>query len=215
MQMNSYPILMYISIFSSVLPLGVGISRIKILHRGMNILFFYLIFAFVSDVYLTWFVRGYQFTLGLFHAYYLIEYVFIISIIIVWQESQRMKGYFQVLMLLYILFWVVAKFTFEPLSGLYSITACTSQVLLTLGAEITLLVVIGNRIQSLTNNYRFWVLLSFIIYYAGTLLIIASRGILIHYSIETLYFAASIDWSLKIIFNILFTIGFLCPQTQT
>jgi hypothetical protein len=75
--------------------------------------------------------------------------------------------------------------------------------------------VIGNRTQPILNDNRFWVLLSFVIYYAGTLLLIASRGILLHYPIEAFFIVASIDWSLKILFNILFTIGFLCPQTQT
>ena len=213
--MNQYPFLTYISIFSSVLPIGVGISKITILNRGMKILFYYLVFAFTADIYLLWFVKGYQLQVGLVHVYYLIEYIFILSIIIVWQELLSMKRFFQILMFLYIIFWVIAKYTFEPLNGLYSFTASTSQVLLTVSAEITLFVVVGNRIQPIINDYRFWVLLSFIIYYAGTLLIIASRGILIHYSTDTLFFAASIDWSLKIIFNILFTIGFLCPQTQT
>jgi hypothetical protein len=213
--MNPYPLLVYIALFSSVLPMGVGISKIMVLHRGMYVLLFYLIFAFSADIYFLWFSKGYQFTLGLHHVYYLIEYIFIMSIITVWQESHRMKRFIQSLMLLYMLFWIIAKFTFEPLSGLYTFTASTSQVLLIISAEITLFILIGNRMQPIVNDYRFWVLLSFVIYYAGTLLTIASRGILLHYSIEMLFIVASIDWSLKIIFNILFAIGFLCPQTQT
>jgi len=213
--MNPYPLLTYISIFSSVLPIGIGISKIKILHREMYIILFYLVFAFAVDIYFIWFIRGYQFTLGLHHAYYLVEYVFIISIVTVWQESQRAKRFFQILMLLYTLFWIIAKCTFEPLNGLYSITASASQVLLALSAGYTLFVVIGNRTQTLINNHRFWMLLSFVIYYAGTLLIIALRGILINFSVENFLLVSSIDWSLKIIFNILITIGFLCPQTQT
>jgi hypothetical protein len=137
------------------------------------------------------------------------------SIVTVWQESHRIKKLFQVLMLLYVIFWIVAKVTFEPLSGLYSTTASISQVILALGAGYTLFIVIGNRTQSLIHDYRFWILLSFVIYYAGTLLVIALRGILIHYSAETLVLVASIDWSLNILFNILIAIGFLCPQTQT
>ena len=112
-----------------------------------------------------------MFTLGLVHLYYLIEYIFIMSIIAIWQESHKMKRLFQALMLIYILFWIIAKVTFEPLNGLYSVTASTSQVLLTLGAGYTLFIVIGNRMQPLISDYRFWVLLSFVIYYAGTLLI--------------------------------------------
>ena len=213
--MNPYPLLAYIELFSPVLPIGVGISKIKVLHCGMYILLFYMIFTFAADIYLIWFVRGYQFALGLHHAYYLIEYIFIISIVTVWQESRRIKKLFQVLMLFYVIFWIIAKVTFEPLNGLYSVTASASQVLLTLCAGYTLFIVIGNRAQSLTQDHRFWILLSFVIYYAGTLLVIALRGILIHYSAETLVLVNSIDWSLKILFNVLLAIGFLCLRTQT
>jgi hypothetical protein len=181
----------------------------------MKILFYYLIFAISIDIFLAWIVKGRQLQMGFVHGYYLVEYAFIISIIMVWQESHRMKRFFQALMLLYILFWIIAKFTFEPLSGLYSITATTSQVLLTLSAGYTLFIVIGNRVQPLTKDYHFWVLLSCVVYYTGTLLTIALRGILIQYSLDKFFLFTSLDWSLKILFNILFAIGFLCPQTQT
>ena len=213
--MNQYPIFVYITLFSPVVPISIGITRITILNSGMKILLFYLIFAFVADIYLLWFVRGYHFTLGLYHVYYLIEYIFIISIINIWQESHGIKRLFQIILFFYILFWIIAKVTFEPLTGLYTIIACTSQVLITLCAGYTFFVVIDSRMQHLMNNYRFWVLLSFIVYYSGTLFVIALRGILIHYSTENILLVSSIDWSLMILFNILFAIGFLCPQTQT
>jgi hypothetical protein len=213
--MNHYPPLTYITLFSSILPIGVGISKILYLRRGMKLLFYYLIFALVADVYLMWFVNSPQLNLALVHTYYLIEYILIMSIITVWQESLRMKRFFQVLILLYIIFWIIAKVTFEPLSGLYTFTASISQVLLIIGAELSLFIIIGNRMQPILKDYRFWVHLSFVVYYAGTLLVLASRGILINYSMDIFLLAASIDWSLKIIFNILFAIGFLCPQTRT
>jgi hypothetical protein len=213
--MNQYPIIMYITLFSTLVPISVGIPRIKILHRGMDILLCYLIFAFVADNSLTWFIKGYQFALALTHVYFLIEFIFIISIITVWQELRRVKIFFLALMLFYILFWIIAKFTFEPTSGLYAVTASASQVLLALSAGYTLFIVIGDRTQSLMNNFRFWVLLSFVVYYTGTLLVIALRGILIQSSLETVISVNYIDWVLKIVFNILFAIGFLCPQTQT
>ena len=124
--MNQYPFLIYISIFSPILPISIGISKIMTLHHGVKILLIYIIFAFIIDVYLAWFVRGYQLALGLYHAYYLVEFIFIMTIITVWQDSYWTRRFFQILMLLYSLFWVIAKVTFEPLSGLYSVTASTS-----------------------------------------------------------------------------------------
>ena len=213
--MKQYPIFAYISLFSAVLPIGVGIARINILHRGMNSLLFYLILALSADIYFVWFARGYQFILGLHHVYYFIEYILIMYIITIWQESRKLKRLFKVLMLGYIMFWIIAKLTFEPLNGLYTFTASTSQVLLIIGAEVSLFYLVGNRIQPILNDYRFWVLLSFVVYYAGTLLVLTSRGVLLQFSSEIIFLAASIDWGLKILFNILFTIGFLCPQTRT
>jgi len=198
-----------------ILPIIAGVSKITTLDRGMKILFLYLLFAFTADIYLIWFVKGRQLQIGLTHIYYLIEYLFIMNIILVWQESPRIKRLFQALIFLYILFWAIAKVTFEPLNGLYVFIATTSQVILIFCAESTLIGAIGNRIQPTLNDNRFWVLLSFVIFYAGTLLTIASRGILIHFPLKTLFIIISIDWSLKILFNILFTIGFLCPQTRT
>ena len=145
--MPHYPFLTYVSISTVIIPIGVGISRIKILHRGMKILLIYLICAFSADIYFLWFARGYQFTLGLHHIYYLVEYIFIMSIITVWQESLKMKTVFQTLILIYILFWIIAKATFEPLNGLYSFVAGTSQLLLLVGAEITLFIIIRDRMQ--------------------------------------------------------------------
>jgi hypothetical protein len=212
--MIHYPILVFVALFSTAIPIIAGIYRLGSVDRAMKILIVYLIFALSIDIITMWFITNYQIHLRFMHFYYLVEYIFIMSIIFSWQDSPKIKRLFQVLLLLYVLFWLCAKFTFEPLNGLYSFTASASQVLLALGAGYTLFVVIGNRVQPLMNHQRFWILLSFVIYYAGTLVIIALRGILVHHSKEVLFIASSLDWSLKILFNILFTIGFLCPQTQ-
>jgi hypothetical protein len=212
--MVRYPILAYVAIFSSVLPLLIGVYRLRLASRELKILMFYLTIELTINIVTMWFITGYRINLGLMHFYYLVEYIFIMSIIIYWQESSGMKRLFQILLLLYVLFWFCAKFTFEPINGLYSLTASVSQVLLALGAGYTLFVVMGNRVQPLISHQRFWVLLSFVLFYAGTLTFIALQGILVHYSKADLFLAASINWNLKILFNILFTIGFLCPQTQ-
>jgi hypothetical protein len=212
--MVRYPILAYVALFSSVLPLFIGAYRLRLVSRGLKILVLYLTIGLTIDIITMWFITNYQIHLGFMHFYYLVEYIFIMSIIFSWQESSKIKSLFQTLLLLYVLFWFCAKFTFEPLNGLYSLTASISQVVLALSAGYTLFIVLGNRVQPLFNHQRFWVLLSFVIYYTGTLMLIALQGILVHYSREDLFLTASINWSLKILFNILFTIGFLCPQTQ-
>ena len=213
--MHPYPSLTFAAIFSTSLPIGVGVFKLARVDRGMKILFLYLVFNFSANIYHMWFARGRQFIIGLFHVYYLVEYLLIMVIMYNWLESRKEKIFFQSLILFYTLFWAIAKVTFEPLSGLYSYIGTTSQILLTSCAEYTLFLVVRSQMQPIINLDRFWVLLSFVIYYAGTLFTIASRGILIHFPLKTLFVFASIDWSLRIIFNILITVGFLCPRTRT
>jgi len=181
----------------------------------MKILFLFLTFVLAADIFFFWYVKVYSISLGSFHIYYLIEFVLIMSIMYIWQDSNRRKVLFLKLMVVYSAFWAIAMFTFEPLTGLYTFKACISQTLLTICAEYTLFFIIKNRTESILTDYRFWVLLGFVIYYAGTLIVIASRGILLHYPIEILLIVSTIDWSLKILFNILFAIGFLCSKTKS
>jgi hypothetical protein len=161
-----------------------------------------------------WFIKNYWIDLGLWHIFVLVEYIFLMSIIYFWQETQRMKNWFMTISWIYILFWFFAKFTFEPLSGLYSITASVSQVILALSAGYTLFAVIGNREQPLLSHSRFWVMFSFVFYYTGTLMPTALVGMLFKQPGEAPFPIWSINWILAIFSNILFTIGFLCPQTQ-
>jgi hypothetical protein len=213
--MHQYPPLTFAAIFSTSLPICVGVFKLARVDRGMKILFLYLVFDFAANICLMWFVRGRQLSIGLIHVYYLVEYLLIMVIMYNWLESRKEKIFFQSLILFYLLFWTIAKVTFEPLNGLYSYIGTTSQIILTSCAEYTLFLVVRSQMQPIINLDRFWVLLSFVIYYAGTLFTIASRGILIHFPLKTLFVFVSIDWSLKIIFNILLTVGFLCPRTRT
>ncbi len=212
--MVSYPILAYVSLFSPVLPILAGIYWLRVINREMKILLLFLIIALGIDIVSGSFIRDYSIMLGLMHVYILFEFLFVMYIISSWQESPKMKRSFRVLLLLYVLFWLCAKVTFEPLSGVYSLTTSISQVILVPSAGYTLFIVMGIRVQPLFGHQHFWVLLSIMVYYTGTLALIALQGILVHYSRKDLILAASINWSLKILFNILFTIGFLCPQTQ-
>jgi len=213
--MPHYPLITYISIFSVIIPLIAGFSKITLLRRGMKILLLYLIWSFFADIYLLWLPMGYFFTLGLSHVYYIIEFIFIMSIMYNWQDSNEKKILFLELMVLYSAFWAVAMFTFEPLTGLYTFKASISQIILTICAEYTLYVMIKNTTDSILTDFRFWVLLAFVIYYAGTLILIIAKDILLRYPIDILFLATTIDWSLKILFNVLFAIGFKCRQTRT
>jgi hypothetical protein len=213
--MTRYPFLAYVAVFSPLLPISAGIYKVSIISREMKILIVYLIIGLIANIISMWFIENYWINLGIWHINVVVEYICVMSIVLFWQESQIMRWIFISLLVLYILFWFCAKLTFEPLNGLYSITSSVSQVILVLGAGYTLFIVIGNHTQPLLSHQRFWVLLSFVLNYTCILMPLALAGVLFDQLGDSLTSLWSINWTVTIFSNILFTIGFLCPQTQT
>jgi hypothetical protein len=212
--MIHYPVLIYFSIFSLIIPISAGIYRFRIINREERILLSFLTINFILAVISMWFIKNYWIDLGIWHIFILFEFLFLTSIICLWQETKNMKKLFMGIIGFYILFWFCAKFTFEPIGGIYSITVSVSQVIIVLGAGYTLFAVIGNRVQPLLSNPRFWVLLGFVFYYMGSLMPMALVGVLYSEPGEAPISLWYINWILSIFSNILFTIGFMCPQTR-
>jgi hypothetical protein len=208
-----YSILLNISIFSLVIPIFAGAYRLRVLSREIKLLVVYLIIGFSIAISVNWFTND-QWARKIVHVNTLVEYIFVMFIIYSWQESQKMKNLLKVFLWFYILFWFYAKVTFEPISGLYSITSSVSQVILALSAGYTLFVVIGNHVQPLLRYQLFWVLIAFVLNYTGTLIPTALAGVLFTQPGEALVLLYSINWVLVIFSSILFAIGILCPQTR-
>jgi hypothetical protein len=210
--MKLYSILLNISIFSLVLPIFSGVYRLKVLSREIILLVVYLIIGFTIAISINWFPND-QWIMEILHVNTLVEFIFIMFIIYSWKELQKTRRLLMLLLCSYILFWIFAKVTFEPISGLYSITSSVSQVILALSSGYTLFIVIGNHVQPLVRNQLFWVLIAFVLNYTGTLIPTALAGVFFTQPGEALVLLYSINWVLVIFSNILFAIGILCPPT--
>jgi hypothetical protein len=181
----------------------------------MKILLLLLSIGFTIDCLSVWrFFNSFLLHL-LAHFYSVVEFIAVICILMFWQDSKKMKITFKFAGILFLIIWIYSKLTFEPFSGLFSVTATISRIILSLAAGYTLFIVFANRTQSLFLTQRFWILLSFIISFAGTLMPVAVQEFLFTHSKQSLFVAWYVMWGLTIIANILFTIGFLCPQKQT
>jgi hypothetical protein len=211
--MGIYSILLDISIFSLLPPIFIGVYRLRILSREMKFFVLYLIIALIIALIVNRIAVD-QWTMEIMHMNTLIEYFFIMFIISSLQESQTIKRFMKILFWSYMLFWLIAKLTFEPISGLYSITLSISQVILALSAGYTLFVVIGNHTQPLHRYQLFWVLIALVLNYTGTLIPIALGNVFFTQPGEAMILIYCITWVLAIFSNILITIGFLCPPTQ-
>jgi hypothetical protein len=210
----SYLTLGYIAVMSYALPIPVGLAKFKLLSREQRIVFILLAIGLITDLLSIWQYFGPRSTPWLGHLYILVEFVLVMSVIFSWQDEKRSKRVFQTVLLVYVAFWILAKFLFEPINGLYYLTGSISNVFLTLSAGYTMFVVVEGKISPLLSNPRFWILLAFILYYGGSLLPITLSSIVFHHSKEDLYRLWSITWICTIGSHFLFAKGFMCRQTQ-
>jgi hypothetical protein len=212
--MLSYTILLYISIFSLIVPIGTGFYRIKQISADIKILLFWLVIAFITAVGYMWLIKDKNVHQVIEYVSILIEYVCMMVVIYSWQESGHIKRFFLILLLGYIVFWAGAWVIFRHTEVLLSITSSVYQTILALCAGYTLFVVISSYTGSLFRYQRFWILLALVLNYTGTLLPVTLVIVLFDKPENAAFLIWSITWVFIILSNILFTIGFLCPQTQ-
>jgi hypothetical protein len=196
-----------------ILPIFCGFLKFKVLDREMKILLGLLLVGFVIDFLSLVLFLGFQSVPWLVQIYIPLEAALVLFIISSWQTSQKLNKLFKLAIGFYIVFWFCAKLTFESFKGTYYITGSVSSIILTLAAGYTLFIVISERLQSLRRDKRFWILLSFVLYYTGILLPVTLQSLLYSYSKESLIMAWSITWVLAIISHVFYFIAFLCPQT--
>jgi hypothetical protein len=208
------PTLEYIAIYSAILPLFSGFIRFGKLEREMKILLLLISIGFIADFLSCVLFPDGKFIAGIVQIYIPIEAGLVLIILSAWQASQRISKLLKITIPLFIIFWFCAKMTFEPFKGTYFLTGSISSIILTLAAGYTLFIVIIERLQALHTNNRFWVLLSFVLYYTGILLPVTLQSLLVSYSFESLVIAWSITWVLATLSHIFYAIAFLCPQNQ-
>jgi hypothetical protein len=211
---KAYSIFAYLTFYSTLIPIFAGIIKFKSADQGVKLVIYFLLFGFLIDSFTFWPILGHKIIPFFSHIFVLVEFVIVLFIFSLWQDSREVRMVIRCIMGAFILFWISAKLTFEPFHTPFIMTAAISAIILTLAAAYTLFIVYENNSSSLLKNQKFWILLSFIFNSSGTLLPIIFAEFLFGQSRELFYMAWSITWFLAIISNVLFTIGFLCPQTQ-
>lgn len=215
LMLKAFSAVAYLSFFSPLIPISIGVYKFRSEGQGVKLIIYLLSFGFIIDLFTLWPVLGYKIIPLFSRLYVLVEFIMILFIFSLWHSSKRVHKIKWYMMGTFLLFWISATLTFEPFNTPCIITAAVSRIILILAAAYTLFIVFENSDRSLLKNYKFWILLSFIFNFAGTLLPIIFEGVLFRHSRELLYMAWSITWFLTITSNVLFTVGFLCPQTQT
>jgi len=204
--------LFYFLVFIQIVTAITGGIRYKYLPLPLKILEG-LILVSVVEVFVQWILGTHHIhNAWTSHVYTLIEIVCISVIYFVWLKNDTYRFMLLVCLSSFIVFWVVSKFTFEPFSMLDGWSASVSKIIQITFSVFILVEVIKENDIVWTDDPRFWVVASVIIYSAGILFWFALFNKMLSISPDRLRQVTSMNWILTSISYLLFARSFLCKR---
>jgi len=205
-----FPVLFYLFLFAEIVTAIVGGFRYKILPRPLRILE-WLIVIDIVDAGVQWILASYHIhNLWTMHFYTLIELIFVVMIYSSWMKQRRSRSILLLCLAGFAVLWIVSKFSFEPFSLADDGTATISKILQIAFSVYLLIEIVKESELVWTDDSRLWVVVSLIIYAAGTLFWFAFYNKMLQASPDRLIEVYSLNWTLMIISNLLFLRAFLC-----
>jgi len=207
-----FPVLYYIFQLVVIGTALVGGFRYRNLPRPLRILEWLIIVSFLVEG-LQWALASYNIhNLWTSHFYTLIEIIFVFLMYSSWMKKRQSRLMLSLCLSAFIVFWIVGKFTFEPLSLVDGWTAAVSKILQITFSVFILVDIVRESDLVWTSDSRFWVVAGIIIYSAGSLFFYALYNMMLRASPGRLILVYSMNWILMIISNLLYMRGFLCKR---
>jgi hypothetical protein len=204
------PLIVYVVILVQSSVVLLGGFRYRSLPHSLRILEWFLVVTLgvvVMGVVLSLF---HVHNLWLSHLYTLIELMFIVLLYSSWIKQKQTRSVLLVSLLVFFVFWIVSKFTFEPFSIDDGWTATFSKVLQIIFSALLLVEVVRENEIVWMNDMRLWVVTGIVVYASGTLFLFAFFNRMLQISPDRLKIIWSLNWILTIITNLLFARAFLC-----
>lgn len=201
--------LAYIDLFSHFLPLAGGAMR---RHRLKGpILVFFIVVLSSGIVEITTFVlsRNGIRNLWLIQLYHLLNVILILIVLTAWQEVGIVRTVQRIAISAYALMWVIAKFTFEPLTDADQFTHTAASILILCSVIITLFQFARDKEFHFLNDSRFWIAGGVLMYFAGNVILFSAFGRFILLPSVDAVLIWNVHWGISILVNVMYTVGFL------
>jgi hypothetical protein len=209
-QAMNLPLIAYMAAGAIFLPLLIGLGAFQRLESDMRLLLAF--FGFHAFLTVLQFALASQAINNLWtsHIYYLVEMVIVLRVYSLWTPSGSAKTIFLWLTILYVVFWVAAKFFLEEFMVSAFYTPTVSRIIF-IGSTLYILVAVaGNTEHPLYREPRFWFAAGFLVLFAGSLMFYAFRNFIFGFSVEIVDRLLTIHWTNIVLSNALHSVGFLC-----
>jgi hypothetical protein len=141
----------------------------------------------------------------------LIEFVLIISMFFFWKTKERDRILLALCVCLFVSFWLVSKFTFEPFSAFDSFTSTTAKMIYIVIATTVLFDIQKDSKTRLKTDARVWFASGLIIYSVVTLLMFALFNVMLKESPNLVKTIWPFNWLIFIIANLFYARAIWCP----
>jgi hypothetical protein len=206
------PVLFYIYYFILIGSGMVGGFRYRNLPRSLKMLAWLVAYNSI-EITLQWILASHNIhNLWLGHFYTLFEIIIVYMIFSSWMKKHQLRLIMALCVSAFVLFWIIAKFTFEPLSHFEGWTAPVSRIIQITFAVFILVDIVKESDVIWTSDPRIWVVAGFFIYATGSLFIFALFSKMLEISPDRLKLMWPLNWILMTISNLSYARAFLCKS---
>lgn len=201
--------LLYLSALSTLLPFAIStffFQNFKQQNDKRLLWFFWCISALVETIVTILAQKRIQ-NILVFHAYSLLEFVLVLTLFRHWMLNEKLEKWIRYAIPFYIIFFFIIKLTgVEPYhaSSFNFITRPVALLIMTFLAFKALITLWENTSIDLTNDFRFWILSAFAIYYSSSIVLFSFSYVTSKDFLMAIMYTHAV---LNIIHNLLFTVG--------
>jgi hypothetical protein len=211
------PALYYLTFFIEIVVGIIGLVRYKKVVQPLRLLVALVLFWFFAGIleYVT--AQRNIHNMWIVQINNVIEMIVFTWIYYFWRTSKRNGLILVSLLLLFLLVWIVGKFTFEPITGADETTWALSRLIqMFVGVALLIGILKNDKAPLWFHDPKFLVTSSFVIYAAGAFFLFSLYTPLLRSSRELLRVVYQINWMLTIVSHILFALAFFCkPEPAT
>ena len=204
------PLIYYVANSSYAIPALAGIVRYKRLSTAMRV---FLLFCFLGCLDLSAEIMlGRKNVNNAFLSNYFVlaESAFIFTVYFLSIQSKKARQVISALSFLFLSIWIVDKIFLEVPNQINAEMAIASRIFIIVISVFMIHAVVRRIDSPLTDEPMFWVSSGTLIYSTGVFLIIGLSNEILKMGASYFLAAWSINWSLIIISNIMYTKGFFC-----
>ncbi len=208
------PALLFVDVGFSVVPIIAALRGFKRDRRAALLLILYFGESLISESYATYLALHGIHNHHVLNFSNLFEYFVFVIYFRSCEEHNRWKKYYSLALVLFVLFWIYAKLTFEPLSSPAEYTHTLSVGILSFLALRSLVQILPNENIRLFGCYRFWVSLISLFYFFVSVVLNGYFNALTTMNIQQATKLWSVHWLISLSCKAIYSLAFLWPQKK-